>query len=528
MAIAPPVPRTLPALVTHTANLHGDREAITDGEVRLSWREVNALRRRAGRAFIAAGVRKGDRIAIWAPNIHEWIIAAMGLQSLGAILVPLNPRFKGSEAADIIRRSNARLLFTVSGVLGIDYPAMLRGEELPDLERIVLLRGDDAGLMDWADFLESGDGVPEGRLDTMAAAVTPGDVMDIMFTSGTTGKPKGAMLTHDQNIRGFEDFSGTYGMRTEDVCLVIPPFFHSFGYKAGWLSCTIFGTRIVPSMTYDPEEIIKVIAREKISVIPGPPTIFHGLLAPAARNEYDISSLRTALTGAAMVPVELVKRMSSDLKFDIVMVAYGLTECTAIVSLTSPTDSPEKVANTVGRPMKGLEIRIVDAEGREVPKGQAGEILIRGYLVMKGYFNDPEGTARAVDAQGFLHTGDVGMLDEDGYLMITDRIKDMYIVGGFNCYPAEIENILMQMPGIAQAAVIGVPDERMGEVGKAFIIRRPGADINAGQVIAWSRERMANFKVPRIVEFVDAYPMTASGKVLKNELRAREPRGNVA
>jgi acyl-CoA synthetase (AMP-forming)/AMP-acid ligase II len=517
----PPVPRTLPSLVVHTAAQHGDREAITDGTVRLNWRQVNDLRRRAGRAFIAAGVRKGDRIAIWAPNIHEWIIAAMGLQSLGAILVPLNTRFKGSEGADIIRRSNARLLFTVSGFLGIDYPAMLKSEPLPELERIILLRGNAAGLMTLEEFLATGDAVPDSELDALSAQVQPGDIMDIMFTSGTTGKPKGAMLTHEQNIRGYEQFSSTYGLRSGDAVLVIPPFFHSFGYKAGWLACTIFAARIVPCMTYDPEELIKVIEREKINVIPGPPTIFHGLLGPAARKQHDISSLRAAVTGAALVPEELVRRMSADLGFEVVNVAYGLTECTALVSQTSRDDPPVKIATTIGKPFKDLEVRCVDENGRDTPVGQPGEIVARGYLVMKGYFNDSQGTAAAIDANGFLHTGDVGLFDAEGYLHITDRIKDMYIVGGFNCYPAEIENALMQMPGVAQASVIGVPDERMGEVGKAFIIRRPGTDITAEQVIAWSREHMANFKVPRFVEFVDAYPMTASGKVLKTELRAR-------
>ena len=521
MTVTDPAPRTLPALVTETARRHGNQEAITDGEVRLTWREVDDLRRRAARAFIAAGIRKGDRIAIWAPNIHEWIIAAMGLQSLGAILVPLNTRFKGHEAADIIRRSNARLLFTVSGFLGIDYPAMLTSEALPELERIILLRGASAGLMTLQDFLATGDAVPDRELDAMSAQVQPGDIMDIMFTSGTTGKPKGAMLTHEQNIRGYEQFSSAYGLRAADPVLVIPPFFHSFGYKAGWLACTIYGARIVPCMTYDPEELIKVIDREKISVIPGPPTIFHGLLGPAARKQYDISSLRAAVTGGALVPEELVRRMSTDLGFKVVNVAYGLTECTALVTQTARDDPPVKIATTVGKTFKDLDVRCVDEKGHDLPAGQAGEIVARGYLVMKGYFNDPRGTAAAIDADGFLHTGDVGYFDAEGYLHITDRIKDMYIVGGFNCYPAEIENVLMQMPGVAQASVIGVPDERMGELGKAFIIRRPGADLSADQVIAWSREHMANFKVPRFVEFVDTYPMTASGKVLKTELRKR-------
>jgi acyl-CoA synthetase (AMP-forming)/AMP-acid ligase II len=516
------IPRTLPALVTRAARVFGHREAITDGEVRLTWIQVDELRRRAARACIANGIGKGDRVAIWAPNIQEWIIAAMGLQSIGAILVPLNTRFKGAEAADILLRSGTRLLFTVSGFLGTDYPAMLKGENLPELERIVLLRGESSGLAGWNAFLNEADAISESELDKRVAQVQPSDVMDLMFTSGTTGKAKGALLTHEQNMRVYESFSGICGLSSDDNYLIVPPFFHSFGYKAGWLSCVIFGSRILPALTFDPDQLLPLIEREKVSCIPGPPTIFHGLLAHPKRKDYDISSLRLACTGAAMVPVELVRRMYSELKFEVVVIGYGLTESTAVVSLTRPSDDPVKIATTIGHPLPGTEVRCVDEQNRPVPQGQPGEIVVRGYNVMQGYFNDPEATAKAIDKDGWLHTGDVGLYDEDGYLKITDRIKDMYIAGGFNCYPAEIENILMQMPGVAQAIVIGVPDERLGEVGKAFVMRRPGAELSEAQVIAWSREHMANFKVPRVVEFVDAFPLTASGKVLKTELRARE------
>jgi acyl-CoA synthetase (AMP-forming)/AMP-acid ligase II len=522
MANIEAVPRTLPQLVARAGRLFGAKEAVVDGQTRLSWAEIDALRRRAGRALIRAGIKHGDRVAIQAPNIHEYIIAAMGLQSIGAIFVPVNTRFKGVETADILRRSNAKLLFTIVGFLGADYPAMIKGEDLPDLQRIVLIRGEAPGLTSWQAFLAEGDAVPEAEFDQRAAAVKPEDVADLMFTSGTTGKPKGALLTHLQNTKGYESFSNIYGLSRDDVMLVIPPFFHSFGYKAGWVACTIFGSRIIPALTFDVDEVLPLIEREKISVIPGPPTIFHSLLAHPRRKEFDLSSLRLAMTGAATVPVELVRRMYSELGFQTVTLAYGLTENTAIVSLTRPGDDPVKTANTVGKALPEITVECVDPEGKAVPQGKEGEIVISGYLVMKGYFNDPKATAEAIDSQGRLHTGDVGRYDEDGYLCITDRLKDMYIVGGFNCYPAEIENILTQMPGVAQACVIGIADERMGEVGKAFIIRRAGSNISAQDVIDWSREHMANFKVPRQVEFVDAYPLNATGKIQKSELRAKE------
>ncbi len=514
------VPFTLPALVNRARRLFGAREAIKDGEFRLTWIAVDDLRRRVAKSLMATGIRKGDRVAIQAPNIHEFILAAMGLQSIGAVLVPLNTRFKGSESADILRRSNARILFTVTGFLGMDYPAMLKGEALPELERIILLRGDGPGLTSWKDFLAEGALVTDEELEARADQVKPSDVADLMFTSGTTGRPKGALLTHEQNIRGYQSFSGIYGLESTDNYLVVPPFFHSFGYKAGWLACTIYGARILPALTFDVDQMLPLIERERISVIPGSPTIFHAMLAHPRRKEYDLSSLRMALTGAASVPVELVRQMYSELGFKNVTIGYGLTECTAIVSLTRPSDTPEKVATTIGKPIPGLEVHCVDPEGNVLPQGKAGEIVVKGYLVMQGYFNDPEATAQAIDSQGRLHTGDVGYFDEDGDLRITDRLKDMYIVGGFNCYPAEIENILMQMPGVAQAAVIGIPDERMGEVGKAFIILKSGANLSEADVIAWARDNMANFKVPRRVEVVQSFPLNASGKVLKNELRA--------
>src|SRR6185369_5126519 len=342
------MPRTLPRLVERAAKVFGTKEAVTDGQTRLNWVQIEALRRRAGKALIKAGIKPGDRVAVQAPNIHEYIIATMGLQSIGAIFVPLNTRFKGVESADILRRSNARILFTIVGFLGADYPAMLKGESVPELERIVLIRGESPGLTSWEAFLAEGDSVSDAEFDARAAAVQPGDVADLMFTSGTTGKPKGALLTHQQNSQGYESFSGIYGLSREDVMLVVPPFFHSFGYKAGWVACTIFGARIVPVITFDVDEVLPLIERERVSVIPGPPTVFHSILAHPRRKEFDLRCLRLALTGAATVPVELVRRMYSELAFKTVAVGYGLTETTAIVTVTRPTDDVVKIATTVG------------------------------------------------------------------------------------------------------------------------------------------------------------------------------------
>ncbi len=516
--------RTLPQVVAEAAVAHRDRPAVTDGDIALTYAELDARRIEAARAFLAAGLRQGDRIAIWAPNMVQWIVAAIGAQSVGGVLVPLNTRLKGPEAAYILRASGARLLFTVDDFLGIRYPELLRGEALPDLEQTVLLSGASPGTLGWEAFLAPGDAVGAEAVTARAAALVPEDTLDILFTSGTTGRPKGVVTSHGQNIRTFETWSATVGLCADDNYLIINPFFHSFGYKAGWLASIIRGAHMVPVKSFDLDRVLELVDREKISMIPGPPTIYQSLLAHPRRRDYDLSSLRLAVTGAAPVPVELVRQMREELNFEVVVTAYGLTESCGVVSICRADDSPERISHTSGRAMDGVEVKCVDAAGDEVPRGSEGEIWCRGFNVMQGYLDDPEETARAVTPDGWLRTGDVGIMDADGYLRITDRIKDMFIVGGFNCYPAEIENTLCSMPGVARAAVIGVPDPRMGEVARAYIVLAPGAALDEEAVIAWSRDNMANYKVPRSVRFLDEFPLNAGGKVLKTELRAMAAR----
>ena len=513
--------RTLPQLIAASAETYAERVAISDGDVALTYRQLDDARRETGRAFLAAGLAPGDRIAIWAPNMYQWIIAAIGAQSVGAVLVPLNTRLKGGEAAYILRASGARLLFTVDDFLGVHYPALLQGQSLPALEQTVLLSGKAAGSLSWEDFLASGRSVSPEQVDQRAAALTPEDTLDILFTSGTTGKPKGVVTSHGQNIRTFETWSATVGLRSDDNYLIINPFFHSFGYKAGWLASVIRGARMIPVKSFDLDSVLELVAREKISMIPGPPTIYQSLLAHPRRHEYDLSSLRLAVTGAAPVPVELVRQMREELGFEVVVTAYGLTETCGVVSICRADDSPERISHTSGRAMDGVEMQCVDSAGKPVPAGTAGEIWCRGFNVMQGYLDNPEETARTITADGWLRTGDVGVMDADGYVRITDRIKDMFIVGGFNCYPAEIENTLCSMPGVARAAVIGVPDERMGEVARAYIVPVSGSALDEEAVIAWCRDNMANYKVPRSVRFMEEFPMNAGGKVLKTELRRR-------
>ena len=516
--------QTLPAAIRAAAARHAARDAVIDGELRLSYAELVDQAETAARALIALGVQAGERVAIWAPNRHEWIVAACGGHMAGAVLVPINTRMKGAEAADILERSGARVLFCIGQFLGLDYPGLLDGVRPAALAHVVVIgEGADAarGELGWADFLRAGADVPAARVHQREAALRGDSTADLMFTSGTTGRPKGVMAAHAPTIRAFTTWAGCVGLGEGDRYLIVNPFFHTFGYKAGWVAALLQGATVYPLPVFDAETVLERIARDRISFLPGPPTLFLTMLAHPKLNDFDLSSLRSAVTGAASVPPVLIQRMREDLGIRNVTTAYGLTECGGCATVCDPDDDVETVAGTCGHALPGTEVRVADEHGRALPPGEAGEVLLRGYHVMQGYFQDEAATREAIDADGWLHTGDVGTLDERGYLRITDRLKDMYINGGFNCYPAEIERLFAPHPAIAQVAVIGVPDERLGEVGCAWVVKRDGAAIDEPGLIAWARGQMANYKVPRQVRFVDALPVNASNKVDKKLLRQR-------
>ncbi|GGR88352.1 3-[(3aS,4S,7aS)-7a-methyl-1,5-dioxo-octahydro-1H- inden-4-yl]propanoyl:CoA ligase [Streptomyces nojiriensis] len=518
-------------LVRAAAARYADREAVVDGRTRISYAQLGERVERAAAACVAAGTEPGDRVAVWAPNTLEWIVSALGAVSAGAVLVPLNTRFKGAEAAYVLERSRARLLFVTGTFLGTSYVASLRRAAaegpgtgplpgLPHLEQVVVL-ADDApdSFRTWKDFLAGGDGVPAAAVRERAEAIRPESPSDIIFTSGTTGSPKGAVITHAQSLRCYDVWSELAGLREGDRYLIVNPFFHTFGYKAGIIACLMRGATMVPQPVFNVDTVLANVAAERISVLPGPPTLHQSLLDHPQRDHHDLSALRLVVTGAAVVPLRLVERLRGELRIATVLTAYGLSEASGIVTMCRRGDPAETVSATSGRAIPDTEVVILDADGRPQPAGQAGEIAVRGYHVMQGYFEDPDETARTITPEGWLHTGDVGYMDEDGNLRITDRIKDMFIVGGFNAYPAEIEQLIGLHPDIADVAVIGIPDPRLGEVGKAYAVRRPGSTLTADDLIAWSRREMANYKVPRAVEFVTELPRNASGKILKRALR---------
>ena len=519
------LPAHLPALLRQSAQQHGSRPAIVDGDITLTYADLLQRSEQVARSLIALNVQAGDRVALWAPNVYEWIVAACGVHAAGAILVPLNTRMKGAEAADILERSGAKLLFCIGDFLQQHYPALLRDCRPATLAHVVVLRGQpradvaQSGDHAWEDFLALGQAVPVQQVHEREAALHADSTADLMFTSGTTGRPKGVMAAHGPTIRAFDEWARVVGLTPDDRYLIVNPFFHTFGYKAGWVAAFVQGATVYPEQVFDAEAVLQRIARDRISFLPGPPTLFLTMLAHPRLQEFDLSSLRSSVTGAASVPPVLIRRMREELGIANVTTAYGLTECGGCATVCDPADSVETVASTCGRALPGTEVRCVNEEGHSVPPGQPGEVLLRGYHIMQGYFEDEAATREAIDAQGWLHTGDVGVLDDKGYLRITDRLKDMFIVGGFNCYPAEIERLLADHPDIAQVAVVGVPDERMGEVGCACIITRSGQPLDSAELIAWARAHMANYKVPRYVLNFESFPVNASNKVVKRELQ---------
>ena len=543
-AEVPPLPwSTIPAMMRDIAARHARIEAVVDGEVRLDFAGLHAEALRVARSLAAAGIGPGDAVAIWASNGWRWVVAACGIWQLGAIVVPLASRWKAAEVGPLLDRVEARVLFAESTSAGEPlYPSLesLLGaggggrpiSGLSRLERVVLLEaGDEFVAPDdvrgasgaagrttvcWADFLAAGEGyaTPDG------SGGGPEAVAEILFTSGTTGAPKGVELAQRQLLQAYWDWSGIGGLRAGDRFLVIPPYSHGFGMNGGVLACFMRAVTNLPIAVFEPRLALERIENERISVISGPPTLFATLMNHVEFDPAATRTLRIAFVGAAAVPTELIQAMRTRMGIERVINAYGLIEV-CVVSMTRAGDPEAVIATTTGRAMPGVEVRIVDAEGCDVPDGGSGEVWVRSQGVMRGYFRDPEQTNAAIVAGGWCRTGDVGIRDEAGHVRVVDRLKDAYNCGGFSAYPAEIENQLLEWAGIAQVAVVGIPDAKLGEVGHAFVIPQAGARIDAEALLAWAKTRMANYKVPRRVHVLEALPLNANGKVRKDELRRR-------
>lgn len=519
-AMQVPMTETIPAVLREAAERFAGKPALLPPQgPPVAFADLCALTSAFARGMLAEGMAAGERIAIWAPNRTEWIAAAAGALRAGGVIVPLYARLTGGEVAGILERAKVACLVS-TGDLAKSLPPDARRR----LRWIVCLdevAGADDRMIGWNALLARGAAVPDEALRQREAGVTGESLCDIMFTSGTTGRPKGAVFDHRSAVRAARAMQAYNGAGPADVFCPMGTFSHVGGNKQGWLTGIVSGAGICWGDAFDPASALRLIADLAITIMPAAPITWQGILDDPGRAAFDISSLRFAATGGTAIPPEIVRRLLTELRIAQVGTGYGMTETCGLATFTRPGDPVEKVVATAGRPAPDTGIRIVDADGADCPAESVGEILIRNPRLLIGYLDDPEATRAALTADGWFRSGDLGSLDRDGYLRITDRLKDMYIINGLNVYPAENERCIEQLAGVGECAVVGLPDARKGEVGAAFIVREPGGMLAAADVIAFCRDRLAGYKVPARVTFVETLPRNAMGKVLKTALRAR-------
>ncbi|HTK67260.1 MAG TPA: AMP-binding protein [Pseudonocardia sp.] len=517
----PLIDATIGAAFERTVAAYPDGEALVEVATgrRWTWAELDVAADDLARGLLAAGIGKGDRVGMWAPNCAEWTITQIATAKIGAILVNVNPAYRTHEFAYVVNQSGMRMLLAATSFKTSDYRAMVgqTAGECPTLERVVYVDG-----ADWAELIEQGRAVPESTVVERMAALRPDDPINIQYTSGTTGFPKGATLSHRNIINNGFFVTDTINLTHRDRLCIPVPFYHCFGMVMGNLGCITHGTTmVIPAPGFGPGITLKTIHDERCTGVYGVPTMFIAMLNDPGLRSFDLTSLRTGIMAGAPCPVEVMKRCVSEMHMAEVSIAYGMTETSPVSTQTLADDDLERRTATIGRAAPHVEIKIVDpATGDTLPRGEAGEFCTRGYSVMLGYWNDPDKTAEAVDADGWMHTGDLAVMREDGYCNIVGRIKDMVIRGGENIYPREIEEFLYTHPDVEDVQVIGVPDDRYGEEVCAWIRMRTGATpLDADAVRAFATGKLAHYKIPRYVKIVDEYPMTVTGKVRKTEMR---------
>jgi fatty-acyl-CoA synthase len=529
---------TLGVVLEKVGARYPKQEAIISGEQRITYETLMHRVDSMANALLKMGVKKDDKVAIWMGNIPEWVYAHFACIKIGAPVVPLSTRYKVHELEYILRQSDSTTLFMMDHFLKIDYipmiyelcpelkecqPGDLRCERLLLLKRVVIV-GEQSypGMLDYNQVLKSGeDYASSAELKKAQEAVEPEDVYIIPFTSGTTGFPKGVVTTHYQYMRIMSAVSARFQMTEEDRILVVSPFSHNMGNMTGMLLGGCNGACILPMESFDPGEALRLIDEEKVSKFTGSPTMYIMMLDHADFPQRDTASIKAAVIGGADVSPDLVRTIMDKMGINDLISAYGLTENTGVSTMSQPGDPPEIVANTAGKLIfDDCELKLLDPEtGAEVPRGTQAEFCSRGFYVMKEYYKQPEETKKAFNKDGWFRTGDLGTMDEKGYIKITGRLKDMFITGGVNAYPAEIESFLMTHPKISMVAVTGVPDRRMGEVAIAFVKLKEGETATEEEIISFARGKMANYKAPKYVKFVDDFPMTATGKIQKFVLK---------
>jgi fatty-acyl-CoA synthase len=499
---------------------HGERAALVSRHqgIRWTYAELDAQVERCARGLIAAQVEKGDRVGIWAPNVAEWVVVQFATARAGAILVNINPSYRAHELAYALRQSGCSLLILAGGFRDADYRELLASVEAPDLRRSVVL-GEE-----WQALLAQGEDVPLARLHERESELDFDDPINIQYTSGTTGFPKGATLSHHNILNNGFFIGETLGYTPDDRVCIPVPFYHCFGMVLGNMAVVTHGACIVlPGETWRPAEVLAAVEEERCTSLYGVPTMFIGELAAPEFDSTDFSSLRTGIMAGSPCPIDVMRRVRSDMHMQEVTICYGMTETSPVSTQTRRDDPLEKQVTTVGQVHPHGEVKIVDpVTRRTLPRGETGELCTRGYPVMLGYWNDEQATHEAIDAARWMHTGDLATMDADGYVNIVGRIKDMIIRGGENVYPREIEEFLYTHPDVVDVQVIGVPDLRFGEEICAWIVPRQGAQLSEEAIREFCQGRIARFKIPRYVRFVDAFPMTVTGKVQKFRMREIE------
>jgi fatty-acyl-CoA synthase len=518
----PLLEQTVGANFEQTVQRFGDREALVEcaSGRRWTYAALNADVDKLARGLIGAGVAKGDRVGIWSPNCAEWTITQYATAKIGAILVNINPAYRTHELSYALNQSGVKLLVSATQFKTSDYRTMIDevGPDCLSLERVVFI-----GTPDWPALIDEGRDVPPRDLAARTATLAPEDPINIQYTSGTTGFPKGATLSHRNIVNNGFFVTETINFSHEDRLAIPVPFYHCFGMVMGNLGCTTHGaTMVIPAPGFDPDLTLQAIQDERCTGVYGVPTMFIAMQNSPRFSEYDLTSLRTGVMAGAPCPVEVMKRCIDEMHMSDVAIAYGMTETSPVSTQTRADDDLDRRTATIGAVHPHVEIKIVNPDsGQMVSRGEPGEFCTRGYSVMLGYWDDPDKTAQAIDADGWMHTGDLAVMREDGYCTIVGRIKDMVIRGGENVYPREIEEFLHTHPDVEDVQVIGVPDEKYGEELCAWIRIRPGAAaLDAEALRAFATGKLAHYKIPRYVLTVDEFPMTVTGKVRKIDMRA--------
>ena len=530
--------KTVGEIVKEQARLHPNQEAYVYPEhgIRKTYKEFDLETDKLAKAFIGMGIGKGENVAIWSDNKREWLLSQFATGKMGAVLVTVNTNYQATELEYLLKQSDATTLILdesfkgtsyidiikrVCPELGIGEKGSIASEKLPYFKRIILMtEREEAGMYKWSEFLSYAEGITDEQLDKQFQSLSPEDVINIQYTSGTTGQPKGVMLTH-KNVVNNGKIIGDYMKLTEQDRVCIPvPFFHCFGCVLGTLAAVTHGSAMILLEQFDPLLVLQAVQDEKCTALHGVPTMFIAELNHPDFNKYDTSSLRTGIMAGSVCPIEVMKRVIEDMGASEITICYGQTEASPVITQTKTDDPIGKRVSTVGKPHPSVEVKIIDSvTGDEMPIGAPGELCTRGYNVMKGYYNNPEATKEVIDEEGWLHTGDIAVMDSEGYIDITGRIKDMVIRGGENIYPKEVEEFLYTHPDIADVQVVGVPDAKYGEELMAWIIPKPGVKLDEDAVRTFCKGNISRHKIPKYIEFTEEFPMTASGKIQKFKLR---------